>query len=248
MARCIRHDPCPECGSRDNVGVYDDGSRFCFGCHWWTPPEGAAITDRIHRLLTEAEPVDRLGEEFVERPPDYTMEIPDKAFTWVRQYINGQEIMEHLIGWSPSLERLIFPVYNSAHELLMWSGRYFGDKPDKYSKWYIQGRKSEHIDLLSSNVLSPRVVFVEDRVSAIKVSRLVSSVCIYGTKIPLEHAKMLSKAFSEAVIWLDSDKRREAVIQATQLSNLFKQVKVVFSDKDPKCYENSEILGFLGVA
>jgi twinkle protein len=32
----VRHAPCPECGSKDNVAVYDDGHGHCFGCeaHW----------------------------------------------------------------------------------------------------------------------------------------------------------------------------------------------------------------------
>ena len=34
----VCHAPCPECGSTDNVAVYDDGHGHCFGCeaHW--PP------------------------------------------------------------------------------------------------------------------------------------------------------------------------------------------------------------------
>lgn len=196
----------------------------------------------------EAEPINRLGEDVVEWPSDFTTEIPTGGpYEWVRQYIHPQEMLEHLVGWSPLMDRVIFPVFDKKHKLLMWSGRYFG-KIKSAPKWYIHGKKSEHIDLMSANVLSPRVVVVEDKLSAIKVSRLVSSVCLYGTKIPLEHARTLSKTFSELVIWLDSDKRRESVVQAMVMNSLFKQVKVVFSDKDPKCYENSEIQGFLGAA
>lgn len=29
---CIAHEPCPECGSKDNLGRYSDGHGFCFGC------------------------------------------------------------------------------------------------------------------------------------------------------------------------------------------------------------------------
>lgn len=28
----IQHEPCPECGSRDNLGRYSDGHGYCFGC------------------------------------------------------------------------------------------------------------------------------------------------------------------------------------------------------------------------
>lgn len=31
-SQCIGHEPCPECGSRDNLARYDDGHGFCFGC------------------------------------------------------------------------------------------------------------------------------------------------------------------------------------------------------------------------
>lgn len=29
---CIGHEPCPACGSRDNLARYDDGHGYCFGC------------------------------------------------------------------------------------------------------------------------------------------------------------------------------------------------------------------------
>ena len=32
MSKCIRHDPCLKCGSKDNLAVYDDGHCHCFGC------------------------------------------------------------------------------------------------------------------------------------------------------------------------------------------------------------------------
>ena len=31
-------EPCPECGSKDNVAVYDDGHKHCFGCGWQYQP------------------------------------------------------------------------------------------------------------------------------------------------------------------------------------------------------------------
>ena len=40
MSKCIRHDPCPECGSKDNLAVYDDGGCHCFGCGHNIFPKG----------------------------------------------------------------------------------------------------------------------------------------------------------------------------------------------------------------
>lgn len=40
----LRHAPCPECGSKDNLGVYDDHS-FCFGCGYFEgSPTGGTKT------------------------------------------------------------------------------------------------------------------------------------------------------------------------------------------------------------
>jgi len=33
MSKLIRHDPCPKCGSKDNLAVYDD-HEHCFGCEY----------------------------------------------------------------------------------------------------------------------------------------------------------------------------------------------------------------------
>lgn len=32
MADFVQHEPCPKCGSRDNLARYSDGSAYCFGC------------------------------------------------------------------------------------------------------------------------------------------------------------------------------------------------------------------------
>jgi twinkle protein len=32
MAEFMRHEPCPNCGSKDNLARYADGSAYCFGC------------------------------------------------------------------------------------------------------------------------------------------------------------------------------------------------------------------------
>lgn len=36
----LRKEPCPECGSKDNLARYSDGHAYCFGCEHFEPPEG----------------------------------------------------------------------------------------------------------------------------------------------------------------------------------------------------------------
>jgi len=43
---CVGHEPCPSCGSRDNLARYSDGHGYCFGCQRHEPgtQEGQATT------------------------------------------------------------------------------------------------------------------------------------------------------------------------------------------------------------
>jgi len=41
----INHEPCPECGSSDNLARYSDGHGFCFGCNYYEQGEGGPISE-----------------------------------------------------------------------------------------------------------------------------------------------------------------------------------------------------------
>lgn len=40
---CVGHEPCPKCGSKDNLARYDDGHAYCFstGCDYYEPGDGS---------------------------------------------------------------------------------------------------------------------------------------------------------------------------------------------------------------
>ena len=39
QSKYLRKEPCPECGSKDNLAIYDDGHGYCFGCSYTFQPE-----------------------------------------------------------------------------------------------------------------------------------------------------------------------------------------------------------------
>ena len=45
-------EPCPKCGSRDNLARYEDGHGFCFGCGNYEATPGASKDKPIHRKET----------------------------------------------------------------------------------------------------------------------------------------------------------------------------------------------------
>jgi twinkle protein len=47
---CVGHEPCPSCGSRDNLARYDDGHGYCFGCQHYEPGRGEPQPERKTRM------------------------------------------------------------------------------------------------------------------------------------------------------------------------------------------------------
>lgn len=246
----LRHESCPNCGSRDNVGVWDDGGKYCFGCHWIAYPNFAAKLQNLEafRFQKLQSPVDKNGQTKVELPRDFSTILPGKAKKWLLQYLTAEEISAYSFGWSEDEERLIIPLFDEeTGDFVFWTGRYMGESEDE-SKYWSEGERSSLQTMFGDPQGQKFVVFVEDVISAIKVGRVAPTVPILGTSIPLERIRMLSKTFSEAVIWLDSNMKREAVKQALNLSNWFEAGgRCVFSEKDPKCYSTDEIKEFLEI-
>lgn len=42
----VGHEPCPECGSRNNLARYASGRGRCFGCDYWEPADGSSYEPR----------------------------------------------------------------------------------------------------------------------------------------------------------------------------------------------------------
>jgi twinkle protein len=49
---CLSHEPCPECGSKDNLGRYSDGHGYCFGCGYYEAGEGEAQPNTRRQQLS----------------------------------------------------------------------------------------------------------------------------------------------------------------------------------------------------
>lgn len=39
----VQHEPCPACGSKDNLARYTDGHAYCFGCKYYETGDGEAL-------------------------------------------------------------------------------------------------------------------------------------------------------------------------------------------------------------
>jgi len=238
----IRKETCPECRklgndrSGDNLAVYSDGHCFCYRCGYITGRKSFTTTARPNPTA-------------VVLPADVTTELPFEARAWLGQYqLARLDLNRNHVMWSEKWSRIIFPYFNET-ELLAWQGRYVKTQSKEQrneiyplkepAKWYSQGKIHEIIHPLQ--IRNRRAVLVEDIISAIKVSRIIGAIPIFGSSVSAKQILRLKTVVDEVWYWLDPDMRTKSVKMA-KLSNLLGlPAHVIFSDKDPKEHSHEEI-------
>lgn len=237
MSEFIQHEGCPRCGSRDNLAVYDDGHKWCFGCRLYIPPTNTPINEIVNRLEGNKE---KYNNNSPELPIDFSVGLPKEPMLWLKKYgITLQEVLDNHIGWSNRESMMIFP-YFSEGEVIFWQGRYF---PARKPKVYSCGYPHKSLLIHKTKEKSKYVVLVEDPVSAVKVSRYVDSMPLFGCNCPQNTLIRLHRYYEGIYIWLDFDKLGEAMKLKNKCTALFKNVKIISTQEDPKeCDNIMEIL------
>lgn len=235
MANYLHQEECPKChiqGRKKTLARYDDGSAYCFyPCGYYALPTAR------HRIASRTS--DKPLEIPLTLPEDITSEIAQEGLEWLQSYgITHNEIWRNRIAWSPSQYCLIFPYYIDGH-LVAYQKRNFVRKP----KWFSQGNLKRIIYILSpEKAMKKGIVLVEDIISAIKCSRHLSAVPLFGSEFRSEFLVRLSSMDPACVtLWLDYDKRKEAVRGYSKLRIFFKASKVIVTEKDPKEYDDKYI-------
>jgi hypothetical protein len=155
--------------------------------------------------------------------------MASKALIYLKKYgLTDQEINENYF-W----DDYGYLVFNGGE---YQNARNFNDKGAKYiSRGTIRGNEKIFTKTKES------IIVVEDAISAIKISRVCSSVPIHNSVIPLELILRLSTRFSHLGVWLDPDKQKETLTEANKASVYFDKVNVIWSNGDPKEYSTEEI-------
>jgi Zn ribbon nucleic-acid-binding protein len=253
MTRFSHHESCPSCGSKDNVGVWEDGHKYCFGCGWMDGNNGGSLSFLRERLESFN---DWRAENYTEEeqqkkssvyisPDDLTNDFPVPARAWLTEYgITDQEIVRLSIVFNKKTRRIVLPLLDKYGNLLMYQQRrIFSDDPIPV-KYLTTGKVDGMVwfaKQLGEYDKQDTVVVVEDILSAIKVGRLLPCQPLMGTNIPLKTLRSLSERFDNLVVWLDPDKKKEALKLRMALSGLFSRTEVILTDKDPKEHSNEEI-------
>ena len=179
-------------------------------------------------------------------PEDFELRIPAIAKAWLRKYgVTDAEIKQHRFGYSEYMNRLILPVFNG-EELVYWQGRKLdnGPGPKYLSMKTKEGGK--FFELVSPGCST--CVLVEDIVSAICCRRAgFNAIALLGSFIGDRISSRVHElGIKKLCVWLDPDKRGDAVRFAKKLSGIGLQaVAIVTPTKDPKDYNVSQIRGHL---
>jgi len=171
-------------------------------------------------------------------PNDVTTELGLPGKAWLMSYgITMDEIRKHGYLWSPSKEWLIYPIYaqskDANKDLIAFQARQF--KKDSKPKYLTFGQPHKVMTVVNYDAEDNDVaVMVEDMVSAIKVGRYKTCLCLFGSHIGnLEVANMRLLA-PKAIIWLDYDKRVAAQTAASRMTATGLPTAVVITPQDPK--------------
>lgn len=233
MSRVEYFSRCPRCASRnadtrgDNLGNYTDGSAFCFSCQFYKP-------SKIPVFKKESNVTKSL------LPFDFTWEVPSRSWQWVIQFGLPISYWQPFTGYSPAEERLVFRVGNP---LAFSIGR---SQLEGVKKWYVWGDPHKHAEIVNPTGESANpdiVVLVEDLISAHKVAASgYTAIPLFGTQIHHPVLHYLSNNHSMVVLWLDQDQALPVKRKALRLESLIgKPVRVITTEKDPKCLSFTEI-------
>lgn len=237
--------PCFECGSSDAMAEYEK-NHYCFSCHQSWPKHDLVYTVDTHSVEVEG----------LELPKGYTQNIPSGILSWLTACgITSALIKKYSIGYTSNFlyksarfghevscgPRLILP-YIENGTLLHYSARGFGGGA-KYL--YVGGGENKLFKSFSEDKV-PRVVIVEDIISAIRVGEVVPCIALGGTLIPDSLIDALPSLADSVTLWLDSDLAgRLGRNKIYRKLNWFCETNHVATKYDPKYYSKKQITNIL---
>lgn len=187
--------------------------------------------------------------------------VPFNVFNWLWKYhVSSIMMAKYDLQWSPSYQRLIFPLYDTillsggdvGVKLLGWLGRDVvpRSKPErreaKIPKWLTKRDKSSKHFYYHIVSESKSIVIVEDVVSAIRVHEATgfNTLALNTTFLPT-HILLRLRPY-KTYLWLDGNMLKKMTDYASKCSALGVQVKLIHTTRDPKEHGVVSILNILG--
>lgn len=224
-SRFSHHEACDNCGSRDNKGVWADGSTWCFGCHKLT----RATRVPMHQVETKPE---NITKRYTSR-----VAIGRTNRLYLRQYLTDDEIDEFFFE-DQVTGRFVFAHHEGEED-------YFYDAQcvdrEVTNKSIQSGTKPRKM-IIGKWKESGILVVVEDLVSAIVVGRQFGAIPLFGCHMSaLQIAELCAiDGINYIPVWLDDDKYPFGM-NLSRLISYHKPSSVIRTDEDAKAHTNNQI-------
>ncbi len=216
---------CYNCNARRGVAEYQNG-KYCHGCSTFTPYKSILNVCKVEKNS-------KTSLSAVEETQDF----PIKARQYLLQYgIITRYINKYHISWSSNYNRIVFKSPTSKYKWLRSL-----DKNTK-NKWLLVGNKENELFYWDNFKTFNDLVIVEDQISAIRISEFKPCVALGGTNFSSHLLIPLFLKYGRLVVWLDGDTAgRVATEKFRKKFKLLKEIKILFTSKDPKCYTDTEL-------
>jgi len=217
------------------------------------------------------------GARGIHRPDDYIRPVADvleplsssslitiprdsiyDAHLWPTKYkahlfkfdITYDEIEANRLSYSPTMKRIIIPVFDEEDNLVSWQGKSLTKEP-KYMGQHIPG--TEFALHYATQVQQQQdmnvVVLTEDFISAIRCARHLPSVVVHGVHIKETMVADLIKSHKRVIIFFDDDNEtvRDKTREFEQALNMLMDscVSITGYNKDPKAFNRTDLRGVL---
>ena len=235
----VKFESCPSCGSRDNLSVWSDGHKWCFGCSYYVKPTGETLTLLKNKINISASTPTKT---VVTLPKDASFNLPAKCREWLDNFfVSPVESARWKFKWSQELGGLILPIYDDDEQLVCYQVRRFDNQKPKYLTF----GKLDNFVPVYGEYDNGVIVIVEDIISARRVSEVCNATPLLGCHLSRSTASRLSRGFDRCLLWLDSDKLNEANTFYQQYRNLFTEMVVTSTPLDPKSYSSQQLLEYV---
>jgi hypothetical protein len=247
----FNHNECTEYGQSSNdkrgrLYVTRKPNGWQFHCHncgdkfsGFQPRDGASSPSETIEAIKNLVENELVTADEVKLPPDCTDRLHKDGVRWLLKYgITSEEISKYKIVYSPSIHRLIFPVFDSNDNLVAWQGRALDNSKIKYMT---EIRKDiEHRVYYVPKDDRKSIVIVEDIVSAIKVGRHLNAMALLGSYFNPKIVPYL-RCFEKVIFWLDDDKYVSSISYAKKCRQLGLNACTVRTIADPKACSDKQI-------
>lgn len=177
-----------------------------------------------------------------------TRSFPPNVRRWIDRYgITPDELDLYRIVYDPNRDLLLYPIYNG-NELVSIHGRYFGTN-EHHPRYLRSDFKRGYYPICQNSkpVSDSTVIYVlvEDYISAIKVGRQYSAVCLFGSHYPSNLIPGVLSGNITVRFWLDKDKNVSSIKYAAKAGQFVWDCGTILTEKDPKDYNDQEIKAYV---